>query len=213
MDAPLRRPWIDWMHTAMLEGDLVRGFTKWDDQPASINAIPEALLRGYRIAVTEPQGPVYICFDKALQEQPIAQPFHLPDVSRYRPAVAPEPDRAAIGEAADLLLQAELPLAFGDAVGREPHAVRVLVDLAELLAMPVLDIGRWWRNFPSPHPLDFTGMHAEITPEADVVLGLDMLDFDSALRVGASRAGESSISLRTSSYPEPSSLTIRRCRP
>src|SRR5262249_12181006 len=45
-------------------------------------------------------------------------------------------------------------------------------------------IGRWWRNFPSPHPFEFTGMHAAMTPEADVVLGLDMLDLDSALRVG-----------------------------
>ena len=35
VDAVKRRPWIDWIHTARDQGALVRGYTKWDDQPAS----------------------------------------------------------------------------------------------------------------------------------------------------------------------------------
>ena len=35
VDAAKRRPWIDWIHTARDQGALVRGYTKWDDQPAS----------------------------------------------------------------------------------------------------------------------------------------------------------------------------------
>ncbi len=35
VDATKRRPWIDWIHTARDQGALVRGYTKWDDQPAS----------------------------------------------------------------------------------------------------------------------------------------------------------------------------------
>jgi len=35
VDAMKRRPWIDWIHTARDQGALVRGYTKWDDQPAS----------------------------------------------------------------------------------------------------------------------------------------------------------------------------------
>ena len=47
VDAPKRRPWIDWIHTARDQGALVRHYTKWDDQPASPEAAREALLRGY----------------------------------------------------------------------------------------------------------------------------------------------------------------------
>ena len=36
VDAAKRRPWIDWIHTAQDQGALVRNFTKWDDQPASV---------------------------------------------------------------------------------------------------------------------------------------------------------------------------------
>jgi hypothetical protein len=35
VDAQKRRPWIDWIHTARDQGAIVRGYTKWDDQPGS----------------------------------------------------------------------------------------------------------------------------------------------------------------------------------
>src|SRR5258705_10840376 len=71
VDAAKRRPWIDWIHTAQDQGALVRNFTKWDDQPASVAAAAESLLRAHRMATTPPQGPVYICLDAALQESRI----------------------------------------------------------------------------------------------------------------------------------------------
>ena len=36
VDAVRRRPWIEWIHTARDQGALIRNYTKWDDQPASI---------------------------------------------------------------------------------------------------------------------------------------------------------------------------------
>ena len=80
-----RRPHIDWVHTANLQANQVRDYTKWDDQPSSVAAIPESLLRAYRTAVTEPAGPVYVCFDAGLQEQRLEQPIPLPDASRMVP--------------------------------------------------------------------------------------------------------------------------------
>src|SRR5436190_10338290 len=35
MDAMQRRPWVDWIHTSRHLGALIRGYTKWDDQPGS----------------------------------------------------------------------------------------------------------------------------------------------------------------------------------
>jgi thiamine pyrophosphate-dependent acetolactate synthase large subunit-like protein len=182
MDATRRRPWIDWIHTANVQGNLVRDFTKWDDQPASVAAIPESILRAYRIAVTEPAGPVYVCFDVDLQEQELTEPVLLPDVNRYRPARPPAPDPGSLREAARLLVGAELPMAFADRVGRSAEAVQALVELAELMAMPVVDLGGR-QSFPAPHDLDFAGLDKELLREADVVLGLDCIDLDGALRL------------------------------
>ena len=64
-----RRPWIDWIHTAATQGDLVRDFTKWDDEPHDVDSIPESFARGAeRDASRDPAGPVYLCYDVGLQE-------------------------------------------------------------------------------------------------------------------------------------------------
>ena len=81
-DAARRRPWIDWIHTAADQGALVRDYTKWDNQPASIPAAWEALLRAAQIADTAPRGPVYVNLDAALQEDRIGELPQLPDVAR-----------------------------------------------------------------------------------------------------------------------------------
>ncbi len=182
MAAEQRRPWIDWIHTALVQGQAVRDYVKWDDQPASLAALPEAILRGYRIAMTEPKGPVYLCFDAALQEMPLSEKIPVPGVSRYAPPSPLQADAAALDRAATLLRDAQLPVIVAEYLGRTPAAVASLVRLAELLAAPVIDLfahGRF--NFPSTHPLDLTGAERDLLASADVVLALDVQDLHGAL--------------------------------
>src|ERR671910_2477607 len=75
VDAMKRRPWIDWIHTARDQGALVRGYTKWDDQPASPAAARESVLRAAWIANTAPQGPVYVNLDAEMQESKLPEPL------------------------------------------------------------------------------------------------------------------------------------------
>ena len=72
----------------------MRDYVHWDDQPYSIEAIPDSFARGYRIASTQPQGPVYLCWDAALQEDPVTGPIPTIDASRAQPPapmIAPIP--------------------------------------------------------------------------------------------------------------------------
>src|ERR1700731_3710535 len=110
VDAPKRRPWIDWIHTARDQGALVRDYTKWDDQPASVAAAAESMLRAHRMAVTPPCGPVYVCLDAALQESRIGALPPLPSADRARRPHAVAPDPEAAREAAELLLAARNPV-------------------------------------------------------------------------------------------------------
>ena len=70
MDEAKRRPHIDWTHTALVQGNAVRDYVKWDYQPTSIDGVPESFARAYSVMMTEPKGPVYMCYDAALQEAP-----------------------------------------------------------------------------------------------------------------------------------------------
>ncbi len=177
-----RRPWIDWIHTALVQGNQVRDYVKWDDQPASLPSVPEAIIRGHRIALTEPQGPVYLCFDAELQEMVLPEPIPVPDVTRFAPPSAVQADASALDRAATLLHAAERPVIIAEYLGRNPAAVAGLVRLAERLAAPVIDLYEHGRfNFPSTHPLDLTGAEKELLASTDVVLALDVLDLHGAL--------------------------------
>jgi len=83
VDANHRRPWIDWIHTANVQGNAVRDMVKWDDQPGSVEASVESLIRAMHLVKTEPQGPVYVCFDTDVQEQKLDEPFDMPDFSKF----------------------------------------------------------------------------------------------------------------------------------
>jgi acetolactate synthase I/II/III large subunit len=167
-----RRPNIDWIHTALVQGNAVRDYTKWDDQPASIASVPESVMRGYRIATAAPQGPVYIALDAALQEDEVVDDVLLPNWSRLRTPSPIGPDPAALRRLAAALAAAERPLVVVSYAGRDRGAFGQLVELAELLGAGVVDTGRRL-NFPNRHPYAVT---TELVPEADCILFLDVKD-------------------------------------
>jgi len=184
MDATRRRPWIDWIHTALVQGTQVRDYVKLDDQPATVGALPESLLRAWRVARTEPQGPVYVCLDAGVQEQPLDTAIALPDVARFEPAAPPHPDPRALDDAAARLAEARFPVIVVESLGRRPEATAPLCRLAERLGAPLIDLasesqGR--QSVPSTHPLDLSDARREVMAEADVVLALDVSSYLSAL--------------------------------
>lgn len=169
-----RRPWIDWVHTALVQGNAVRDFIKWDDQPASVFSAVESLLRGYQLATAAPKGPVYICFDADLQEEALSKPIEIPDVSKFTAPTPYHADPKALDQAARMLVDAQNPVCVVDYL-EAPDSMSNLVQLADALAMPVLDGGKRV-NFPNTHPLDLSGTAADTLPEADLVLSLNTAD-------------------------------------
>ena len=167
-----RRPNIDWIHTANVQGNVVRDYTKWDDQPASVASVAESIMRGHRIATAAPQGPVYIALDAGLQEEEAGN-VELPDFDRLRTPSPIGPDPRALRTLAERLCASERPVVVASYAGRDPNAFGQLVELAELLGAGVIDTG-WRLNFPNRHPYSVTG--SNVVEEADCVLFVDVKD-------------------------------------
>jgi len=179
MDTANRRPWIDWVHTALVQGNLVRDFVKWDDQPGSVEAVPESFVRAYRIATTEPMGLVYICYDGEVQEKKLDGEIAY-SLDRYPAPLPLQAPEEGFEKTIRWLLEAKRPVILADSVGRKEAGFNALGELAELLAAPVLD--QLWRfNFPVHNPLNLSGMHAKVIPQADLVLALDVSDLEGAV--------------------------------
>src|SRR5262245_4933211 len=178
MDETKRRPRIDWIHTAQVQGEAVRAYTKWDYQPTALGGVPESFARAYSVMMTEPRGPIYMCYDAWLQEQPLEQEVALPprNSSRLPSRMAPDPE--ALKQVADELLKAKRPVILAEFVGREPEGFHALVELAETLGAPVYDVNSRL-NFPSRHPLNLS-MVKDVFRDADLVLCLDTRDWERA---------------------------------
>jgi len=187
--ADKRRPWIDWIHTAADQGALVRNYTKWDDQPNSVAAVPESLLRAYKMATTAPCGPVYVCFDAALQETRLGDLPKLPAAARFKPPAPAAPDPAALAAAAAMLTAAERPVILMGRTSRDEGDWDRRLKLAEMLGAIVLTDPKTGASFPTRHELQGPPAGANPSTEAcavlrdaDVVLSLDWVDLGGALK-------------------------------
>jgi thiamine pyrophosphate-dependent acetolactate synthase large subunit-like protein len=172
LDAAERSPGVPTSHAALDPIMMVRDFTKWDDQPWSLQHFAESMVRAYKIAMTPPMEPVAISIDAGLQESPIAEgaELHIPE---YTPTAPPQGDAGAVREAARLLANAENPVIVPDLCARSQEGMDLIVELAELLNAAVVD-RRGRQNFPNMHYLASGG---GVIGQADVILGLELSDF------------------------------------
>ena len=154
VDAAKRRPWIDWLHTARDQASLVRGFVKWDDQPASVAAAFESLMRARQIAETAPKGPVYVCLDVSTQEEKLASDAAPAGPVAVSAAAAPPTLRRSSSNAPpQCLAGAQRPLILMGRVSRDVASWNARVELAERLNAKVLTDLKVGAAFPTDHPL------------------------------------------------------------
>jgi thiamine pyrophosphate-dependent acetolactate synthase large subunit-like protein len=175
------------------QGALIRNYTKWDDQPSSIGAAQEAMLRANMIAQTAPRGPVYINLNLELQEDEIAAAPPHPETARFAPPPPLEPAGPVLRQAAELLARAERPVILMGRTSRDPEAWQRRIELAEAIGARVMTDRKAGAAFPTDHPLHAAGpatslspAGAELVAAADVILSLDWIDLAGTLK-GACR--------------------------
>jgi thiamine pyrophosphate-dependent acetolactate synthase large subunit-like protein len=188
-DAARRRPWIEWIHTCSDQAQLIRNYTKWDNQPGSVAATTEALLRAAQIAQTAPRGPVYVNLDVSIQEEKLESLPPMPAVERFAAPQPAQPSADLVAQAARLLSNAKSPVMLAGRCSRSVEAWNVRVALAEKLNMPVLTHIKLAAAFPTDHRLHaappgnrLTGDAKKLIAQADVILSLDWLDLGGALK-------------------------------
>ena len=197
VDATKRRPWIDWIHTARDQGALIRGYTKWDDQPASPVAAREAVLRAGWIANTAPRGPTYVNLDAGMQEEKLAEPVAPIDAKRYMPEAESAAPAEAIKYAAALLRNAKHPVILAGRVSRDLDAWNLRIALAERLNARVVTDIKVGAAFPTDHPLHAGAPSGSVlAPEAveairtaDVILSLDWVDVAGTFKSAGGNVG------------------------
>lgn len=174
-DGNTRRVPVEWLHSVQDNAAMVRDYTKWDDQPASLQHFAESAVRMMKVACAVPGAPVMVTADMDLQEEELTRAhearLRVPKLSLDRP---PAGDAGSLEEAARLLVAAENPVIVADRYARTPAALELLVALAEELQAPVIDQASRM-NFPTTHYLNQTEDRTLVSG-ADIILALEVQD-------------------------------------
>ena len=163
---------IHWAQESFDQGSMVREWVKWDYELRHGADLEGVVDRALAIAQSQPSGPVYL----SLPREVLAEELESIDYAsqpRLNQAEERIPTPEAIAQAAGLLAKAKNPIVVTRAAGKDPGAVKPLVELAELLGMAVIDAGALYANFPKTHALYGGGDVGTSLNDADVVVVLE----------------------------------------
>lgn len=147
---------------------LVRGYVKWSNAVTSKDGLVELVPRGCRMARTTPQGPVFLSVSSELLIRSYSE-CRIPGPDKADSVCGPTP--AAFEQTAGLLVESKRPIIVSEYAGKQLGAVSKLVELAELLAIPVFEGTYPVRsNFPRDNPLYMGFDSADALQQADTVL-------------------------------------------
>jgi len=159
--------------------EVARQFTKIAWTARRPESLPLMLRRAFKVAATEPGGPVYLAMaNYALEGKGVSAQI-LP-AERFLLRTRARPDRAATETVARWLVEAKRPiLVIGDEVWKS-GAQAELVAFAEKFSVPVAAGAQCYRNFPTKHPLylgNFSLGSEYVKAGVDLVLMAGARDF------------------------------------
>ncbi|MGH9719707.1 MAG: thiamine pyrophosphate-binding protein [Bryobacteraceae bacterium] len=132
--------------------EVTRQFTKICWECREPQSLPLMLRRAYKVAATEPGGPVYLAMVNYALEAKNIKAQILPG-ERFLLRSRVRPEAAAVEQAAKWLITAKQPLLVaGDEVWKS-GAQAELVAFAEKFGLPVMSGPGGYRSFPSRHQM------------------------------------------------------------
>ena len=155
-------------HSAQDPALMVRDFTKWDEQPVSLQQFNPSAMHAYTVMMTPPLGPVCLSINSDMQSENISKgkSLRIPKLSENVP---PQATSATLRDVARMLVEAEFPVLVVERAARTAAGLAYMVELAELLQAGVVD-DLLRMNFPSRHPLN---QDTSALKNSDVVLALE----------------------------------------
>ncbi|PYS14473.1 MAG: hypothetical protein DMG15_08030 [Acidobacteria bacterium] len=135
----------DWLET-------VEQFTKFRWVVHEADRIPEWTMKAFKLATTMPGGPTYLRFPRDILYKKKVRAGIYPSGTFNIPMTL-RPNLRDVEQAARILLEAKSPLLNVGYEVTASGAVASVVQLAELLAIPVTQSTSWRADFPTTHPL------------------------------------------------------------
>jgi acetolactate synthase-1/2/3 large subunit len=167
-----RNEFIHYIQDTPRQQEIVAQYMKWSYELRAPEMVDAVALRAVQIATTVPEGPVYLTGAREIWDASVAaskEPIeHWPGA---RMGGLPE---AAVPEIYRALTQAKRPIAIAAYLGRQPEAVKKLIELSERIGIGVCEVSPEYLNFPGDHAHHLSYRRNTLVDEADLILMLDV---------------------------------------
>ena len=140
----------DWM-------EAIKQYTKWRWVAHQPGRIPEWIRHAYKIATLKPGGPTSIRFPREILYQGNVTADVFPSKAFNIPMEL-RPNPQEVERVARLLLDAKAPVFYVGPEVTQMKAEGPLIELAELLGVPVAQARSFHADFPNFHPLHIGGL-------------------------------------------------------
>ena len=155
------------------QGSMVREWVKWDYELRADADLESVVDRALAISQSEPAGPVYLTLPREVLAAK-REEFTYSETPRMTAAKDTVSAPDAIEEAAKVLAAANSPMLVVRDSGRDPGCLKPLVELAELIGMPVFEATSAYVNFPQSHALHAGSGAGEYVPTSDAIILLEV---------------------------------------
>ncbi|HEY8046134.1 MAG TPA: thiamine pyrophosphate-dependent enzyme [Streptosporangiaceae bacterium] len=170
-DAAGPDPGSQWYRNLSIVGGpqaMAAPFTKWACAASDVGVLYDMVKRAGELAAQTPAGPTYV---NTPVEVLLARWQPSPAVRPAPPAPQVVAADGDVEAAARLLAAAQRPVLAVESAGRDPEGFAALLELAELLAIAVVEPqSAVCANFPRTHPLHQGSDLASLAADADLVI-------------------------------------------
>ena len=138
-ERPGQDPGSQWYRNLSIVGGphhLAAGAFKWSNQAPTIETLFEMVLRTTELAQRAPAGPCYLNVPVEVLLDPWSRPAQKRSLAPRGVKISPAEE---IEQLAERLCRAINPVILTETAGRESAAYLALIDLCDLLAIPVIE--------------------------------------------------------------------------
>ncbi|MDG6995277.1 MAG: thiamine pyrophosphate-requiring protein [Nitrososphaerota archaeon] len=167
-----RNLWIHWGQDVFDQHGIVREFVKWDYEIKRIENLPEVIARAFKIANSEPKGPVYLTFGREILMESMRE-VKLNNPALSNPTHPTETSDEVVGSVFSSLIEAQNPLLIAGSVGRSPQAVKDLQKICDTLGIGVVETVRTFMNCSTQDPMHLGFDPTELVSNSDTIIFLD----------------------------------------
>lgn len=170
--AGARTEYIHYTQDSPRQHEIGGQYMKWSYELRSPEMTESVLLRGYQLAQTEPQGPVYITGAREVWEEQTGEGSE--NHVHWPAARIGGVDSSVLETLHSAISASKRAVVITTYLGRNPTSVNLLVQLAERYGLGVCEVSPQYVNFPGSHPHHVGYRRNALVDEADLILLLDV---------------------------------------